>query len=140
MAVDINLIRESYLFILAPVFLTSDTGKLDIINSHIIFASEDVNADVFEEKTNRAIALLTAFNLVNTNPLSLVFDSSILGNVSKARKKIDNIESEFAYSNTTNATNATSKDLLTGNFSSNKFGIAYLQLLESCKIFSGFII
>ena len=137
MAVDINLIRESYLFVLAPVFLTSDVGKLSIINSHITFASEDVNADVFEEKTNRAIALLTAFNLVNTNPLNLVFDSSILGNVSKARKKIDNIESEFGYSNTTNAT---SKDLLTGNFSSNKFGIAYLQLLESCKIFSGFII
>ena len=137
MAVDINLIRDSYLFVLAPVFLTSDTGKLAIINSFITFASEDVNANVFEEKTNRAIALLTAFHLVNTNPLNLVFDSTILGNVSKARQKIDNIESEFGYSITSNATG---KDLLTGNFSSNKYGIAYLQLLETCKIFSGFIL
>lgn len=136
MAVDVNLIRESYLFVIAPVFITSDVNKLAIINSHITFASEDINADVFLEKTNRATAYLTAFNLVNTNPLALTFDASILGNPTKVRKKIDNLESEYGYSNNT----LTSDSLLDSIYTSNKFGKMYLQLLESCKVMSIFII
>ena len=90
MPVDVNLIRDSYLFIIAPEFVTTDTQKLAIINGNISFASEDVNSDVFGEKTNRAIALLTAHNLTYTNSLNLTstVSNTPSGSLTRVKKKI----------------------------------------------------
>ena len=52
---QITLIRTTILFFIAPEFKTIDAEKLDIINTYIVFASEDVDPKKFKDRTNRGI-------------------------------------------------------------------------------------
>jgi hypothetical protein len=136
MVIDVNLIRDNYLFIIAPEFKTLDVDKLNIINSHILFSSEDVNENVFLEKTNRAIAYLTAYNLTDQNPLGLNIVGSIGGSLTKVRKKLDKMETEYNYSSSI----STRSKLYDSPFSSNKYGKMFYTLLESCKPTGCFVV
>lgn len=138
MPVDVNLIRDSYLFIIAPEFVTTDTQKLAIINSNISFSSEDVNSDVFGEKTNRAIALLTAHNLTYTNALNLTstVSNTPSGSLTRVKKKIDKVETEYQYSGSL----STRSTLYDSPYSNTKYGIMFQALLDSCKVTGAFIV
>lgn len=137
MALDIDLIRNNYLFIIANEFITTDNNKLAIINGNINLASEDVNEDVFGSKTNRAIALLTAHNLkINGFKIDDTnVNSNISGSITKIRQKWDRVEEEVTYSG--NSFTGNNSEALNSEWGGSQYGIQFFNLLKSCSVGMG---
>ncbi len=135
---QINTIRTSILFLIAPEFKTIDVDKLEIINSFIEFASEDVDPKKFGTRTNRGIALLTAHNLTVLNPLSLA--ESVLktqsGTLIAKVREIDRVKKEDRYSSNSTSNN----ESMNSEYSGSQYGLQFFALKKSCKTFRGNVI
>ncbi len=135
---QINTIRTSILFLIAPEFKTIDVNKLENINSFIEFASEDIDPKKFGTRTNRGIALLTAHNLTVLNPLSLKEDilKTQTGNKTAKVREVDRVKKEDRYASSASSNN----ESMNSQYSGSQYGLQFFALKKSCKTFRGNVI
>lgn len=104
---ELTELRNDFLFLEAPEFLTTEEQKLKIINYHLNNSNNDTNKKLFGSEVKRAVVLLTAHKLTISNALNL--DTALLkrtvGSVTKQRNKNEKTEKEtwFSSGNKTNS-------------------------------------
>lgn len=132
-SITLNLIRTN-LFLEAPEFKTSVPEQLDIVDYYIQKASNDVNANLFKDRVNDGIVLLTAHNLTVKNPLKI--DNDLLrnevGSITKKRRKNEKTEKEMFFSSGSRSSGKNS--IYDSDFSASNYGIDYFILLKKCRI------